>query len=247
MTTKITTSSRLAQYDAQLRIKHGPILIGIDEAGRGAFAGPISAGAVILPNNTDIPGLNDSKKLTHEVRVRLVDEIKKVALAWAVAFVTVDEINARTETSPMNWVNGEVMRRAAEQALAMFRETNPDANVNLYILDQFNQRDRSPAATLTPYIMASKMDGTSLSVAAASVLAKVERDSLMEKLALTFPEYGLEINKGYVRPEHIVAVKAHGRKKELHRMNYMVEGINKPRQVGIFDILAGEDEELEGK
>lgn len=207
-----------------------------------SWAGPISAGAVILPAGAQIPGLDDSKKMTRESREAAAVRIKEVALGWAVAFVGVDEINA-VETTPMNWANGEVMRRAAEGALVMLRSLQPGAEADLYVLDQFSQRDRSPASCLEPYVMASKMDGTSLSVAAASVLAKVGRDALMVELHEKYPEYGLDVNKGYVRQDHVDAVIAHGRKPALHRMSYQVAGVNKPKRVGILELL--ELEELE--
>ena len=169
----------------------GPVC-GVDEAGRGPWAGPVSAGAVIL-NPDDLPaGIDDSKALTHARREALEIEIKARALAWGVGFASVEEI----ETHNILHATGLAMCRAIE-ALAI----QPAA-----ALVDGNYRFRLPCAVQTVV----KGDSLSLSIAAASILAKTARDRLMVELDAEYPGYGFAGHKGYNAPVHQEALKTLG-------------------------------------
>ncbi len=169
----------------------GPVC-GVDEAGRGPWAGPVSAGAVIL-NPDDLPaGIDDSKALTHARREALEIEIKARALAWGVGFASVEEIDQFN----ILHATGLAMRRAVE-ALAI-----PPAAA----LVDGNYRFKLPCAVQTLV----KGDSLSLSIAAASILAKTARDRLMVELEETYPGYGFAGHKGYNAPIHAAALQAFG-------------------------------------
>lgn len=175
---------------------------GVDEAGRGPLAGPVCAAAVILPPNIDIPGLNDSKKLSDKRRRELFPVIKEQALAYAIALVDeteIDEVNILQATF-------RAMERAVKELPAA-----PD-----YVLVDGNklpQLDVEAQAVVHG-------DSLSASIAAASVLAKVTRDDIMLELAKTYPQYGFEIHKGYGTKAHYDALRAHGPCK-IHRMTFL--------------------------
>jgi len=169
----------------------GPVC-GVDEAGRGPWAGPVSAGAVIL-NPDDLPaGIDDSKALTHARREALEIEIKARALAWGVGFASVEEI----ETHNILHATGLAMCRAIE-ALAI----QPAA-----ALVDGNYRFKLPC----PIQTVVKGDSLSLSIAAASILAKTARDRLMVELDAEYPGYGFAGHKGYNAPVHQEALRTMG-------------------------------------
>jgi ribonuclease HII len=169
----------------------GPVC-GVDEAGRGPWAGPVSAGAVIL-NPDDLPaGINDSKALTHARREALEIEIKARALAWGVGFASVEEIDQFN----ILHATGLAMRRAVE-ALAI---------PPLAALVDGNYRFNLPC----PIQTVIKGDSLSLSIAAASILAKTARDRVMVELDAEYPGYGFAGHKGYNAPIHSAALKALG-------------------------------------
>ena len=169
----------------------GPVC-GVDEAGRGPWAGPVSAGAVIL-DIRDVPeGLNDSKKLTHAERERLEIEIKARALAWGVGFASVQEIDALNILK----ATGLAMRRAVE-ALAV-----PAA----FALVDGNYAFALPCPVKTVV----KGDSISCSIAAASILAKTARDRLMVEMDAAYPGYGFAAHKGYHAPVHVDALRRLG-------------------------------------
>jgi len=169
----------------------GPVC-GVDEAGRGPWAGPVSAGAVIL-NPDDLPeGIDDSKALTHARREALEIEIKARAVAWGVSFASVEEI---AELNILH-ATGLAMCRAIE-ALAV----QPVA-----ALVDGNYRFKLPCAVQTVV----KGDSLSLSIAAASILAKTARDRLMVALDADYPGYGFAGHKGYNAPVHSAALRALG-------------------------------------
>ena len=169
----------------------GPVC-GVDEAERGPWAGPVSAGAVIL-NPDDLPaGIDDSKALTHARREALEIEIKARALAWGVGFASVEEIDQLN----ILHATGLAMRRAVE-ALAI-----PPAAA----LVDGNYRFNLPC----PIQTVVKGDSLSLSIAAASILAKTARDRLMVELDETYPGYGFAGHKGYNAPIHAAALQALG-------------------------------------
>lgn len=179
---------------------HG-LVCGVDEAGRGPWAGPVSAGAVILDPKVIPAGLNDSKKLTAKARGVLEIEIKAKALHWGVGFASVHEI------AELNIIGatGLAMRRAVA-AMGV----NP----------AFALVDGNYAFPLScPVKTVIGGDGKSQSIAAASILAKVARDRLMEELDGTFPGYGFAGHKGYGAPAHIAALKTLGPCPE-HRMSW---------------------------
>lgn len=177
-------------------------ICGIDEAGRGPFAGPVAAGAVILPEDCEILFLNDSKKLSEKRREELFLEIKEKALAWNVAVVgpeTIDEINILQATY-------EAMRQAVAGL-----SIKPDLLLN----DAVTIPDIGIAQI--PII---KGDAKSVSIAAASILAKVTRDHMMKEYDKLFPEYGFAKHKGYGTAQHIAALREYG-PCPIHRKTFI--------------------------
>ena len=175
---------------------------GVDEAGRGPVAGPVCAAAVILPAGIVIEGLNDSKKLSEKKREKLFDEITENALAWSVSLVderVIDEINILQATY-------EAMRQAIEKL-------NPQPAVLL------NDAVRIPQVAIqqVPII---KGDAKSVSIAAASIVAKVTRDRMMEQYEEVFPGYGFARNKGYGSKDHIEALQTMG-PTAIHRRSFI--------------------------
>ena len=178
----------------------GPVC-GVDEAGRGPWAGPVSAAAVIL-NPKKVPkGLDDSKKLSAKVRETLEIEIKAKALAWGVGFASVEEIASLN----ILHATGLAMRRAVE-ALGM---------APAFALVDGNYRFDLPCEVMT--VVGG--DGKSKSIAAASILAKVARDRLMVELDARYPGYGFASHKGYRAPIHAEALLTLG-PCEIHRMTW---------------------------
>jgi ribonuclease HII len=185
------TSPTLALEFLLIESTGGPVC-GVDEAGRGPWAGPVSAGAVIL-NPDDLPaGIDDSKALTHARREALEVEIKARALAWGVGFASVEEVDRLN----ILHATGLAMCRAVE-ALAI-----PPAAA----LVDGNYRFKLPC----PIRTVVKGDSLSLSIAAASILAKTARDRLMVELDSEYPGYGFAGHKGYNAPIHSAALKALG-------------------------------------
>lgn len=197
----------------------GPVC-GVDEAGRGPWAGPVSAAAVILHDNPrKIPkGLDDSKKLTAKAREALEIEIKATSLAWGVGFASVEEIH---ELNILH-ATGLAMCRAIE-ALSI-----PPA----FALVDGNYRFKLPCEVKT--VVGG--DGKSKSIAAASILAKVARDRLMMEMDALYPGYGFASHKGYNAPTHVEALVNLG-PCEIHRRAW--------RPVKL--VLAGKDPRLEGE
>ena len=172
-------------------------LCGVDEAGAGPLAGPVYAAAVILPREIDIPGLNDSKKLTEKKREALYDLITARAEAWSVAFVTAEEIDG------LDILNARMlaMNRAID-GLAV----RPD----LCLID--GNRDHGSRVSITaPRVTLVGGDGKSASIAAASILAKVSRDRYVsQELDRLYPQYGFAKHKGYGTKAHYAALDAYG-------------------------------------
>lgn len=190
------------EFEQELYAQGVKLICGIDEAGRGPLAGPVCAAAVILPPDLQIPGLNDSKKLTDKRRRELMPIIQQQAIAWGIGFASheeIDEINILQATF-----------LAMERALAQL-EIRPD----FALIDGNRQKDFGlPVKTIV------KGDSRSANIAAASVLAKVTRDDLMEKMALEYPEYGFEIHKGYGTKAHYAALTEYG-PSPIHRMTFL--------------------------
>ncbi len=176
---------------------------GIDEAGRGPLAGPVCAAAVMLPEGLEIEGLDDSKKLTEKKREALYDVIIENAVAYGIAFATVDEI----ETYNILGATYIAMTRACEK-LAQKAD---------YVLIDGN---RFPPQINIDGECVVKGDSKSMSIAAASILAKVTRDRLLLEYAKEYPEYGFEKHKGYGTKQHVDAIKEYG-VTPIHRRSFL--------------------------
>lgn len=190
------------QYEKSAQEKGFRYICGVDEAGRGPLAGPVCAAAVILPDNMIIEGVNDSKKLTEKKREMLFDVIKEKALAYSIAFATVEEIE------DMNILNATMlaMKRAVE---------------GLEIKADYGMIDGNKLPPLDiPCEYIVKGDAKSMSIAAASILAKVSRDRLCYEYAEKFPEYGFDKHKGYGTKLHTEAILKYG-PCEIHRMSFL--------------------------
>lgn len=178
-------------------------ICGVDEAGRGPLAGPVCAAAVILPENCDIPGLNDSKKLSEKKRELLFDIITEKAVAFAVAFGTLEEIES------LNILNATF--------LAMNRAVSAlGVPADFALIDG----NREPKGIKIPCETVVKGDSRSCSVAAASVLAKVTRDRLLLEYDREYPEYGFAKHKGYGTAAHYAAIKQFG-VCPVHRLSFL--------------------------
>ena len=178
------------------------IICGVDEAGRGPLAGPVCAAAVILPKGLEIPGLNDSKKLTDKRRRELAPIIKEQALAYGIAFASHEEIDQ------INILQATFL--AMERALAELK-IKPE----LALIDGNRQKD---FGIMVETVV--KGDSRSANIAAASVLAKVTRDDYMEAMATEYPGYGFEIHKGYGTKAHYEALRNLG-PSPIHRMSFL--------------------------
>lgn len=189
--------SRLAAYHTK-----GLMEAGCDEAGRGCLAGPVVAAAVILPPGVRIPGLDDSKKLTHAHRMELRPLIEAKAIAWAVAAVGPAEIDT------INILRASFM--------AMHRALDALQQRPQHLLIDGNRFIPYPGI---PHTCLVKGDGRFRSIAAASILAKTHRDALMADLHHRYPEYGWAVNKGYPTVDHREALERIG-PCEHHRKSF---------------------------
>lgn len=177
-------------------------LCGVDEAGRGPLAGPVCAAAVILPRGLVIEGLNDSKKLSGKKRESLYDEIVEKAVAYGIAFASVEEIEEKNILeATFLAMNRAIEKLAVRPALALI-----DGN-----------RDKGIAVPARCVIGG---DGKCADIAAASILAKVTRDRYMLQLAGQYPQYGFDKHKGYGTAAHYAAIRAYG-PSPIHRMSFL--------------------------
>ncbi|MCZ6638423.1 MAG: ribonuclease HII [Candidatus Dadabacteria bacterium] len=170
----------------------GRIPAGVDEAGRGPLAGPVVAAAVVLPDDCKIEGLDDSKKLSHSKREKILEEIKSIAISYAVGIVEPEEIDK------INILRASLL--AMEISVKQLT-TKPD-----YLLIDGNQK----TSLLLMQETIVKGDSKSCSIAAASILAKVTRDSIMEEYHSIYPEYNFKGHKGYPTKEHYQALREYG-------------------------------------
>ena len=178
------------------------VICGVDEAGRGPLAGPVCAAAVILPRGHQIPGLNDSKKLTDKKRRELFPLIKEQAVAYGIGLASheeIDEINILQATY-----------LAMERAIAQL-----EGKADLALIDGNRAKDFGMAVRTVV-----KGDSLSANIAAASVLAKVTRDDMMVEMAKEFPGYGFEVHKGYGTKAHYEALRNMG-PCAIHRMTFL--------------------------
>ena len=178
-------------------------ICGIDEAGRGPLAGPVVVASVIMPKDSMIEGVNDSKKVSENKREKLYEEITNTAIEWGVGIIDqreIDEINILNAT-----------KKGLTNSLKEL-EIKPD----LILVDALTNID-----TLgIPYRSIIKGDAKSYSIAAASIIAKVTRDRIMRQWDELYPEYGFEKHKGYGTKMHIDAIKEYG-PCPLHRKNFI--------------------------
>ena len=178
------------------------LICGVDEAGRGPLAGPVCAAAVILPKGLELPGLNDSKKLTDKKRRELFPIIKEQAIAYGIGLAShqeIDELNILQATYL-------AMERAIDQL---------EGKADFALIDGNRAKDFGlPVRTVV------KGDSLSASIAAASILAKVTRDDIMLEMADMYPEYGFEVHKGYGTKAHYEALRQHGH-SSIHRMTFL--------------------------
>ncbi|MCX7841644.1 MAG: ribonuclease HII [Clostridia bacterium] len=194
--------NRMLKYENKAYANGYQYIAGIDEAGRGPLAGPVVAAAVILPRDACIEGLNDSKQLTEKQRAGLFEEIKEKAVAYGIGIVdekTIDEINIL-----------QAAKKAMKEAIANLTPA-PD----YLLIDSVKLPDLQ-----IKQLSMDKGDALSLSIAAASVIAKVTRDRLLEEADKLFPRYGFAKHKGYGTYEHIKAIKKYGG-CPIHRVSYI--------------------------
>ena len=182
-------------------------ICGIDEAGRGPLAGPVVVGAVVMPRDSKIEWVNDSKKVTEKRREILYDKITEEALAWGVGIVSekeIDQINILNATKiGLHLALGEVIEKLGEK---------PD----IVIVDALKDIDTFQI----PYQSIIKGDATRYSIACASIIAKVTRDRIMRQWDEIYPVYNFEKNKGYGTSEHINALKDYG-PCQIHRRSFI--------------------------
>ena len=198
----LRTPQEWFRYEGEAREQGYTAVCGVDEAGRGPLAGPVCAAAVILPAGLVIEGVNDSKKLSEKKREELFPVICEKALAYGIGWADereIDEINILQATFL-------AMQRALDK-LAV----KPD----LALIDGNRAKDFGlPVRTIV------KGDSLSASIAAASILAKVTRDRLMEQLDAQYPQYGFAVHKGYGTRRHYAALREYG-PCELHRRTFL--------------------------
>jgi ribonuclease HII len=221
------------RVERQLLTGGAVLVCGVDEVGRGALSGPVSVGMVVVDAGIrrSLPGVRDSKLLTPRARIELVPRIRRWAVAYAVGHASAAEIDDVGIIA--------ALRRAGMRALATL-PVQPDA----VLLDgkhdwltpprQDSLFDDHDDARVPPVTMRIKADLTCASVAAASVLAKVERDAIMADLGLRHPRYGWEGNKGYASPDHLAALQHHGPCEE-HRRSWRLPGVDGLERVGSTD------------
>ncbi|MBQ4129321.1 MAG: ribonuclease HII [Ruminococcus sp.] len=196
------------KYENELREQGFNYICGVDEAGRGPLAGPVCAAAVILPPDTIIEGVNDSKKLSEKKREELFDVVIDTALSYCIAFGSVEEIEEHNIlATTMN-----TMKRAVEGL---------DIKADFAIIDG---NKLPPLSIPSKYIV--KGDANSMSIAAASILAKVSRDRLMLEYAKAYPQYCFEKHKGYGTKLHTQMILKYGPSK-IHRMSFLKKLLNK--------------------
>lgn len=189
------------EFEEQLWSEGFERVMGLDEVGRGCLAGPVVAAGVIFKPGTLIEGIRDSKTIPEGEREELAVKIKEQALFWTIQegdIALIDKLN-------ILWASLSTMQKCAET-----KEATPD-----YLLVDGNKY----VTSLIPYTCLVKGDNRSMSIGAASILAKVHRDNLMKELATLYPEFGWETNVGYPTPHHKKALRENGFTKH-HRLSF---------------------------
>ncbi len=193
---------QMSEYEKKFRARGLKLIAGMDEAGRGPLAGPVVAACVILDPERPVYGVNDSKKLSPKRRAELKAEIEKKALAIGVGIVdekTIDEINILEAT--------KLAMKQAVQNLGVLPE--------ILLIDALTLKDLP-----IPQEGIIKGDAKSVSIAAASIIAKETRDAMLMELDQQYPEYGFASHKGYGTPQHIQAIKEYG-PLPVHRRSFI--------------------------
>jgi ribonuclease HII len=191
----------LSTLEGALRARGFRTVAGVDEAGRGSLAGPVVAAAVVLPPDCVLPGLDDSKRLDAEERTKLDREIRRCAIGLAIGIVPAVDIDAR-----------DILRASLEAMRRAVVELRPPAEALLV------DAVRVPGI-FVPQVSLVHGDALCASIAAASIVAKVHRDGLLDEIARSYPAYGFEQHKGYGTPEHWEALRLCGPCLE-HRLTY---------------------------
>ncbi|WP_418950451.1 ribonuclease HII [Slackia isoflavoniconvertens] len=194
-------------YSFQAKLAGGGIAVGLDEVGRGPVAGPLAIGAVVLPDDPRVEGVNDSKQLSAERREEIAAVVREVAIAWDIEYIQPQEIDEHGMTWALRTANLRAIAAIEEQLSAK------DTSLDAVLLDGNAQHLDAREVNIV------KGDGKCASIAAASIIAKVDRDALMCRYAEQFPHYGFESNKGYASAEHIEAIKQYGL-SPVHRASF---------------------------
>ena len=194
------------------------VIVGVDEAGRGPLAGPVVASACILSRAYNNKEINDSKQLSEKKREELFEIIKKDAVAYGIGIVSAEEIDT------LNIY--EATKKAMKEAIA-----NLKCKFDLILTDAMPLKGFD--VEVVPII---KGDAKALPIAAASIIAKVTRDHMMEELGKKYPEYGFEVHKGYGTAKHMEALKKYGPIKGVHRYSYKPVAKVSLGEMNIFDL-----------
>jgi ribonuclease HII len=200
-------STELKKFDDELRIKYGRYIAGIDECGRGSLAGPLVAACVVLDDRQVLEGVNDSKKLTPKKREELYERIITSCISYGVTEISAEDI----DKFGIQEANLNAMISSASKATKYIDELP-----HIYVIDQ------GPKNNLSPQLMIPKADSTSLAVAAASIIAKVHHDRVLDKIHNDYPEYDLISNKGYLTTKHKEAIVKYGL-QTFHRKSFQIK------------------------
>jgi len=200
-------STELKKFDDELRVKYGRYIAGIDECGRGSLAGPLVAACVVLDERQVLEGVNDSKKLTPKKREELYERIITSCISYGVTEISAEDI----DKFGIQEANLNAMISSASKATKYIDELP-----HIYVIDQ------GPKNNLSPQLMIPKADSTSLAVAAASIIAKVHHDRVLDKIHNDYPEYDLISNKGYLTTKHKEAIVKYGL-QTFHRKSFQIK------------------------
>ena len=204
-------------YQEQFYSDKVKLIVGVDEAGRGPLAGPVVAAAVIFPRAYINKEINDSKQISEKKRKELFEIIKKDALAVGVGIVdaeTIDRINIY-----------EATKVAMKEAIK-----NLNHDYDLILTDAMKLENQK-----VEVIDIIKGDAKALPIAAASIIAKVTRDEMLNELGKKYPEYGFEVHKGYGTKKHLDALDKYGPIKKIHRFSYKPVYRSQMKQMNLFD------------
>ena len=205
--------TEIKKIEEELYVNGTKSIAGIDEAGRGPLAGPVVVACVVMPRNSMIEGVNDSKKISEKKREKLYEEITKEALGYGVGIISQEEIDK------VNILNAtkEGLTLAIKNLEKDLQEKNRDfQKPEIILVDALTKIDTDHI----PYRSIIKGDSKSYSIAAASIIAKVTRDRIMRQWDEVYPMYGFEKHKGYGTAAHIAAIKEYGL-CPLHRRSFV--------------------------